>query len=476
MKNNCDFNPLDYIDPQYLLPKDCSEEEKTAYLEEMGFTTTLSRFNEPKLEYDCNQFGLYLDKCIKSKDNKKGILYIYNRKGIYEEFDKFLMGKIVKFLMGQCGHFWKEDRESAGLAAYQRDIYKGVPPLATENFLNLANGILNLDTLQLTPHSPDYFFTVQIPIDYDPNAKCPRFEKFLHEITGVDKEIIAVLQEWLGYCLSNSTQAEKLAFFYGQGSNGKSVFAKVMVILIGKENCSAVSLSDFNSPFGLEPLINSKLNLASENEISGKLGSEKLKAVVSGDEINIQRKHKLSVTIRPSTKITMLMNNLPAVSDVSYGFFRRILLIPFNQTFTEETRDVDLFNKLMEEMPGILNFAIAGLVRLQSNQYNFSKSQVMEEVLRQYQGTQNPTADFFKDTYVQSDDSSISRSSLYNDYIAYCDNKGYERLSRADFWKRLKIAANDPKNEIQLAFKEVRGKEFLKNYKKKYPDNDLFQL
>lgn len=470
-QHHYEFDVFEYINQECLFKKPSCKEEKIQCLEKMGFTINQTNNGRPIVEYDCNQFARYLSTCIVTVQNENYQLYIYSNKGIYKECNKDMMGKIIKFLMNQVHNVWTVKREESGLAAYKRGIMKIVKQFNLSDEINLSNGVLTIDSLQLRVHSSNIYSTVQIPLNYDAEAKCPRFIKYLEEITNNDIEVQKVLQELLGYCLSDSTKAEKAFFLYGNGCNGKSIFAKTVEYLIGKENISAVTLSNLNSDFGMESMAYSKVNISAENELKGNFSSENLKAAISGDVVSIRRKYKTDLQVALTCKIVMLMNTLPNVSDVTYGFFRKIIIIPFNRKFSDKEKDINLFDKLLIEMPGILNFALEGLKRLQKNNYQFTKSKAIDKLMENYKKVQNPTIEFFNDTYAKSDDDCIKRSDIYYEFLQWAESKGYDKISRSIFWSKLNIASKEDSTSILLTYKKIRGYEFLCGYKRKYPEN-----
>ena len=156
--------------------------------------------------------------------------------------------------------------------------------------VNLANGMLNISTQELLGHDPGYLSTVQIPISYDPHAKCERFKQFMDEIMDGDLERIAVIQEIAGYLLTAETLIHKAFFLHGEGSNGKSLLLEVLTMLIGHENVSNLTLQDLDNSFRRSSLIGKTVNIATENEINIKgFNSQYFKAIVSGDRILVEK-------------------------------------------------------------------------------------------------------------------------------------------------------------------------------------------
>lgn len=297
----------------------------------------------------------------------------YNRDGHYEAATDVLIGKLVRdMLHGAVKDIWRASMGSEILTALQLEVPQVKEFDADRGLLNLENGMLNVETGELLPHSPGYLSSIRIPFAFDPGALCLRFLQFIEEVTEGDGQLAAVLQEITGYVLTSETRAEKAFLLCGSGSNGKSVFAKVLQALVGEDNVSSVPLSRFSQPFGMQPIIGKTLNIASENEVGSRINTENLKSVVSGDKISVAVKYQNDVPYTPICKLVFLVNSLPETSDATYGFFRKILIVPFNHRFTDAEKDVDLFEKLRAEMPGILNWALEGLRRLKGNGFLFS--------------------------------------------------------------------------------------------------------
>jgi putative DNA primase/helicase len=198
-------------------------------------------YNEKKNSYtfNANAFARhFISRCHICSTND-GRLYLYNKKGVYEELLEVKLGKIIRTLMHEgLWNSWKSTSEVEIVKALQRESIIVDNMNAHRNFINLKNGMLSLETFELLPHHPKYLSTVQIPIDNNSGASAPAFMQFIKEITLDDDELIKVHQEIIGYLLSTETKAEKAFYFYGGGANGKSVLASVVTQLIGKENVS----------------------------------------------------------------------------------------------------------------------------------------------------------------------------------------------------------------------------------------------
>ncbi|ACA42192.1 DNA primase [Lysinibacillus sphaericus] len=321
---------------------------------------------------------------------------------------------------------WKSIYEKEAIRAILREATFVAELNIYSDLVNLQNGMYNLKTHKLEKHHPRYLSTVRIPIIYNRSAKCPKFLHFMDEITNNDSDLIKVHQELIGYWITTEIKSEKAVYYYGRGANGKSVLANLVKILVGNENVSTIPLAQFNSNFGLEGIMNKTLNVAAENEMNGlKLNTETFKAIVSGDGITINIKFKSPiVNYKSKCRLLFLGNELPDTSDLTQGYFRRLIIIPFKRTFKEEERNRDILQELQEELDGIFNWAIEGLVRLNQLEFNFTKADAIESEMAKYQLMQNPVLNFFESTVVLSGNLKIKRSEIYKLYLEWIEKNG----------------------------------------------------
>jgi putative DNA primase/helicase len=305
------------------------------------------------------------------------------------------------------------------------------------NILNLKNGLLDMETYTLTPHTPDYLSTVQVPIDFDENARCPLWFKFLNEIMDGDQEQISLLQQIAGYCLTNETKYQKGFIFLGhQGGNGKGVFTRTISKIIGRENVSNLKLTTLTKQFGLASIINKRLNVV--DEISGNyFESDVIKGLISGDPLEAEVKFKAeTINFIPITKILFTINELPKINDTSEALYRRIIIVMFDKVF-QAAPDNDLDEKLEAEKAGILNWMIDGLKKLREN----GKFVVYEKNLKAIHGFKeknSPLVEFVTTFYepVGANDKNKYKTEMreiYNAYKNFCIDNGYKSKSMSNF-------------------------------------------
>ena len=208
-----------------------------------------------------------------------------------------------------------------------------------EDLMCLNNGILNIKTQELIPHSPKYYFDSLINVDFDTETKfdCPSFLKYLEHTFNGDKDTISNIIMLGGYLLDSSCKAERMFLFNGGGSNGKSVlintFSMFFTKTIIKPQITALSLEEIaGDGFKKADLITSRFNQCTEGK-KGFVDSEEIKKVISGELISVRGIYKDTITFNPKTKIIVACNGLMGFNDSSEGIFRRIIIINFENQY-----------------------------------------------------------------------------------------------------------------------------------------------
>ncbi|RLA82646.1 MAG: hypothetical protein DRG78_06570 [Epsilonproteobacteria bacterium] len=299
-------------------------------------------------------------------------------------------------------------------------------------YINMLSNVLSIDkdgTIKTVAHNKKYNFMYQLPYDYDKDIASPVFDKFLKTSLG-DPELANVMGEYLGYILNtNSRKHEKSLFLYGDGSNGKSTFINIIKALYGVENISVVELTDMGDMQKCSLMDGKLLNISSDAKKNG-LDTSAFKKIVSGEPILGKYLFKDIYTIEQLPKTIVAMNKLPYHNgDNSFGFYRRLLLVPFNITINEEDKDYELESKVLtNELPAILNFAIEGMRRL-TLQGSFTEAKVMKEAMNSYKESSNYVATFIEEEQYevveQSTKTGTSLANLYNDFKQWCNALGH---------------------------------------------------
>lgn len=308
------------------------------------------------------------------------------------------------------------------------------------NILNMRNGLLDISSYRLAPHTPLYLSTNQIPLEYIEGAQAPRWQQFVMEIMDGDVEQVRLLRQIAGYALTADTKYAKAFILFGMGANGKSLFTRLLARIVGKEYVSTLSLTTITRQFGLVGLVGKKVNLI--DEISGNyFESNVIKGIISGERMSAEVKYRPDpVEFTPTAKLVFSVNELPKINDTTPGLYRRFMIVPFTRSFALNP-DVELEAKLVEELPGILNWAIEGLRDLRASGA-FLETRKNLEALNDFRVENSPFLEFLHASYEpvpagQEAKYGVQMSHLYEQYKAYCASSGYKAKSIATFSREI---------------------------------------
>lgn len=326
------------------------------------------------------------------------------------------------------------------MASKQRAIEAG--GLDGGNVLNLANGTLDLARFALRPHRREDHQTYVLPYAYDPRAACPRWLQFLGEVLVTadqepDAQLLQLYQELFGYSLTADTKHEKMVWQSGEGGNGKTVAIKVLGALLGP----LAAPVDFQTlgaigNYDLASLPGKRVIFSTESERGGKIAEGLLRRVVSGEEIPARAIYGTPFTLRPVCKVWWAMNDLPTVRDTSNATWRRLELIPFNRTFTDQDKDPDLADKLLGELPGVLNWAMQGLERLRQ-QRRFTEALAVRAAVAEVRKESNPVAQWMEERTVRGAHDTPA-GKVYANYRQWCEATGRSAMNDTNFGRELK--------------------------------------
>lgn len=308
------------------------------------------------------------------------------------------------------------------------------------NVINFKNGLLNIQTYQLTPHTPSYLSTSQIPIPFVHGAKAPRWQQFLMEISDDDPEMVKLLQQIAGYCLTTDMSFSKAFIFYGMGANGKSMFTRMLAKVVGNDAVSSINLNTINRQYGLYGLVGKKLNLI--DEISGNyFESNVIKGLISGERMSVEVKYRPEpLEFIPTAKLIFSVNELPKINDTTPGLYRRFIIVPFDRSF-EGNPDLGLEQKLTDELPGILNWAIEGLKSLRADG-RFNETDRNFNAMRVFKAENSPVVEFLNACFEPvaaglERTYSVPLTDLYAQYRSYCFDHGYKPKAVANFSREI---------------------------------------
>ena len=235
--------------------------------------------------------------------------------------------------------------------------------IGSPDVVNTPGGELELTASGWTihPHRREHYRTTLVPVRYDPDAQAPAFVQFLYDIFRDDPDrdarIVCVL-ELLGYSLMSHAKHEKFVLLIGNGANGKSVLLRVVEALVGRDNAAAVKPSEFGNKWQRAHLHMKLANIVSELPEGKMIADDELKAIVSGEISTVEMKNRDPFDMRAFATCWFGTNHMPHTRDFSDGLYRRAIILPFNRQFAEHEQDEHLADKLVAELPGILNLAV----------------------------------------------------------------------------------------------------------------------
>lgn len=306
-----------------------------------------------------------------------------------------------------------------------------------DRYINLKNGLFNLETWELEPHTPEIKLIRQIPVFYNEDAKCPQISKFLHDV--VAEPDIDLLCEIAGYCLTTDCSHQKAFMLYGVGSNGKSVFLALLEALVGGENTSAESLQRLEfDKYRTAKLYGKLVNICGDIPDSKMHKSEVFKKLTSGlDLIDGENKYQDSFHFRNTAKLVFSANVLPE-GKKDKAYYRRWVLVQFPNNFEGGKEDKTLITKLKdpEELSGFLNLALQGLKRLKENG-KFSNDKSVEDTQREYEFNSNPIAAFM-DECTKESQGDIDAIILYSTYTLWAEVSNKNATAYNQWGKELK--------------------------------------
>lgn len=288
-----------------------------------------------------------------------------------------------------------------------------------KDLICLQNGMFNLVTGDILPHDKAYFATHMLPIEFDPAnvPDCPSWKKRLQEWNPAPL-VVRELQKFFGYCLTRQTRYERMLLLYGPGGDGKSTVMKILRALVGELNCSHIPMGRLEDQFYLSRLVDKLVNMSTEVEARA-MQSMEIKAIVSGDPICASFKNQTPFDFEPFCKLVYSTNRLPKMLDNSDGFFRKIMIIEFKGQFVKRgSANIFLYDELLQELPGIFAWALAGLVMLLDE--GFSQVAEMQQSLTDYKRINNNVL-YYIEQHVQADPAGrAGKTSVYEDYGKRC--------------------------------------------------------
>jgi putative DNA primase/helicase len=308
--------------------------------------------------------------------------------------------------------------------------------------LNCLNGTIDLRTGELRPHNPADRITKLAPVEYDPSAEAPTWQRFLQDVFLGDSGLIEFVQRAVGYSATGDVREDCFFLCYGTGSNGKSCFLNTIRQVLGDYGQAVapdllVSRRERGDthPAVLADLYGARFCMTTETQEDRRLDEARAKMLTGRDPIKARYLHRGYFEFQPTHKIWLATNHLPVVSDTTEGMWRRVRVIPFLAYFGPDRQDKELPQKLLAEAAGILAWIVEGARRWL--QEGLGEAQAVSEATNRYRTEMDTLSDWLQDCCEQDSRAVTPLADLYASYKGWCERNRETPLSQRSFGRRL---------------------------------------
>ena len=373
-------------------------------------------------------------------------LYVF-RGGRYVRGEEWLR----ELLAQQLAEHWRRGRADDVLAyldAVAPDLWER-PPLDT---INVANGLLKLNTGELASHDPAFLSPVQIPVTFDLDARCPAVDMFM--AAAFPEDSLGLAYEELGLLLLPDTAMQQALLLIGGGGNGKSVYLRVATELVGSENVSNRTLQEIaDDRFAAADLYGKLANISADIPGTPLRQADLFKRLTGEDWITGQRKYGAAFDFQPYARLLFSGQEIPPTPDASYAYRRRWLVLRFPHTFNGKTcpacgatheRDERLFDKLTTpgELSGLLNRTRAAYLDLRSRG-SFTETASTSAGAAELTETIDDTIAFVEECCITDADARVDRAALYRAYRTWSEAAGHRPFRDRRFFSCIRARGFD---------------------------------
>lgn len=330
-------------------------------------------------------------------------------------------------------------------------------PTADANLIAFKNGIYNIATGTLTGFSPDVVITNQIPWDYNPAAHSEIAAKTLDKMACQDPEIRQLLEECIGYCFYRRNELSVSMFLTGEKANGKSTFLQMLQDVLGVQNTSNLGLDELDERFAPVTMFGKLANIGddiSDDFLYGRSIAH-FKKIVSGNMIKAENKGVDMFFYKPFVKLIFSANQIPRMKDRTGAVLRRMVIIPFNATFSKTDPDYDPYIawKLKDAavMEYLVKIGVDGLKRILEN-HSFTQSKKVDAEIKEYTEYNNPILLFLAETEQEEIINQETRL-VHSQYEIFCNANDFQNMGLATFSKEI-----NRQLDCQTVAKRINGK------------------
>lgn len=316
--------------------------------------------------------------------------------------------------------------------------------------INCRSGMLDPVTLELCEHSPDYYSTMQIPVEWNPDARHARLERFLGEVLQPEDGELTLMM--LGYLLIPNLSAGKFFVLQGPADTGKTTFLTIGVALVGERNVTQVSLQDLADNRFAAASLENKLLCVFDDMGSKPLRDTSIPKVLTGgiNTLRIERKGRDAYLAPLYARLLFTTNDMPSAPDKSRAWYKRLCLLPFTKVIPRDKSIPNLAAQLItpEALQYLFAAAVGGLQELIANRMRFPETRSSAEALAAYQMKNDTVAAFVQDGCELGPQVQVRRAAWYESYQQWCAANGHKPVGRNTAYVRLRgsFAVSDGKD------------------------------
>lgn len=301
---------------------------------------------------------------------------------------------------------------------------------------NVANGTVDLKTGKLREHRREDLISNLTDVEFNPEAECELWDAFLWRVTDRNEELYGYLRRFVGYLLVADTSDQSVHFLHGTGANGKSVFCEVLQRLLGDYaivvSPDLIMLKRHSGiPNDVARLRGIRAALMNETAQGSRFDEAKLKDLTGGDTLTARFLHREFFDFHPSHRLVIRGNHKPAITGTDEGIWRRLRLVPFTVSIPPDEQDRELLTKLRAEMPGILQWALAGCLEWQRDGLN--PPAIITEAVKQYREESDTLGRFIAECCDTGNATyTVKSSAFYQRYQEFAEGAGERWIASKD--------------------------------------------
>lgn len=333
------------------------------------------------------------------------------------------------------------------------------------NLIAFENGLYNIVDDSFVSFTPEHIITNKINWQYNQKAYSELADGVLNKIACNDTQIRALLEEAIGYCFYRRNELGKAFILIGDKNNGKSTFLSTLQHLLGDDNIASLDLKELGDRFKTAELFGKLANIGDDIGDEFIANAAIFRKLVTGDRVSAERKGQNPFEFNNYSKFLFSANNIPRIKDKTGAVQRRLVIIPFDATFSNSDPDFNPYIKHLlrtnEVMEYLINLGIQGLKRILENR-SFTNSERVQQELDDYEEQNNPILGFFREC--EDEDFQIENeptNKAYKRYQEYCLASSLQPMSNIEFSKQVNRILN-----FHIKDQKINGKKcriFVRN-------------